>query len=253
MYTGSMHGAGADVFCVWGYVISHAQAGTIELNPIHLAPILGMTELAVAAAIAKLCESDPNSRSQQHDGRRLVPEGRFAYHVPTHDTYRALRTADDRREYMRGYMADYRKDNPVNSPRKQSTRRVNTLADTEAVTDTEAKAVTTTTGRTPPVWLTPICDVYERHYGAGSFPHGLAGKTLKPLHVAGHSGEEIAERLNRYIERLDDVRYFSLPKFRQTFDAYTNGAVQKASAKKSGGVGQRTYNEARKALGLTDD
>ena len=180
-------------------------------------------------AIRILEGPDPNSSNPDHEGRRVerVPGGWMVLNAGLYD--QIAKRAQEReqvRERVKRHRAKH--------------------GSTSAVTPAPPLV-------SPPVWLTPICDVYERHYGAGSFPHGLAGKTLKPLHVAGHSCEEIAERLNRYIERLDDVRYFSLPKFRQTFDAYTNGAVQKASAKKSGGVGQRTYNEARKALGLTDD
>lgn len=244
MYTGSMHGAGADVFAVWGYVISHAQEGTVELNPAHLAPILGMSADAVQTAIDLLCSPDPRSRSALHEGRRLLSVGRFAFTVPTHDLYRSLRTADDRRDYMRGYMAERRKDEKK-STRVNSSRKL--VSPTEAESDTDTKAKTTTTARTaPPAWLSVVCDVYERHYGAGSFPYGQAGKVLKPLRDAGYSAEEIAARFDRYASRLDDIRYLSLPKFRQTFGAYAqDGPTPKAQ---HGGVAQRTFEAGVKAL-----
>ena len=44
-FTGSMFGAGSDVFAVWGYVIANAQDSRIELNPRMLASTLGSTPL----------------------------------------------------------------------------------------------------------------------------------------------------------------------------------------------------------------
>lgn len=100
-FTGSMYGAGPDVFAVWGYVIAHARDGTVELNPRALAPVIGTTVARIQAAVAFLCRPDPHSRNPADDGRRLVREGEYQYRVVSHAVYRALRTADDRREYMR--------------------------------------------------------------------------------------------------------------------------------------------------------
>lgn len=94
-----------------------------------------------------------------------------------------------------------------------------------------ASALTTksTTGRAASraapereAWLVPVSRSYEQRKGAGSFPHGKAGKLLKPLHEAGVSGEEIAVRLGRYIDWLDDAKYLSLAKFRETFADYAD-------------------------------
>lgn len=40
------------------------------------------------------------------------------------------------------------------------------------------------------------------------------------MREAGHSGDEIAVRLGRYIDWLDDPKYLSLQKFRETFGDY---------------------------------
>ena len=98
-----MYGAGPDVFAVWGYTIANAVDSQVELNAAYLAPLIGTTVERVQAAIAYLCASDPRSRSKGEEGRRLVPEGEFAYRVPNHDRYRRLRDERDRREYMRTY------------------------------------------------------------------------------------------------------------------------------------------------------
>ncbi len=76
MYTGSMFGMGADVFAVWGYVISSMRVTKLEahaeLNPRLIGAVIGMSVERVVAAIAKLEEPDPQSRSESHGGSRLV-------------------------------------------------------------------------------------------------------------------------------------------------------------------------------------
>jgi hypothetical protein len=108
MYTGSMMGAGPVVFAVWGYAISHAVKATVELNPKHLAAALGTTPEAVASAISYLCSPDPDSRNKAEEGRRLIKEGQFQYHVVSHKIYNAIRDQDARREYNRLKMQEAR-------------------------------------------------------------------------------------------------------------------------------------------------
>lgn len=107
-YTGSMFGAGLHVFAVWGYCISHAVKGRVELNPILLAAILGTDTATVEKAIEALCAPDPQSRTKEHEGRRLIREGQFQYFMPTHEKYRAIRDDDDRRAYFRQKKAEQR-------------------------------------------------------------------------------------------------------------------------------------------------
>jgi hypothetical protein len=100
-FTGSMFGAGADVFAVWAYVISNCQDSAIELNPSLLAAIIGAERAAIESAIGYLCSPDPNSRNPAEDGRRLVHEGAFQYRVVSHGIYRAIQKEEQRREHNR--------------------------------------------------------------------------------------------------------------------------------------------------------
>lgn len=90
MYTGSMRGAGPDVFAVWGYAFSHARNGTVELNPDVVAFFIGMSAARAQRAIEFLCQPDARSRTKDEDGRRLIREGEFLYRVVTHRKYRDL-------------------------------------------------------------------------------------------------------------------------------------------------------------------
>ena len=113
MYDGSMVGAGAIVFAVWGYVIGNARPdrtiGTqVELNPKLLAFILGESEAAVEEAIEKLCAPDPKSRTPTLDGRKLVRHGSFSYQVVNGEKYRKIRDEEERRSQNREAQAKFR-------------------------------------------------------------------------------------------------------------------------------------------------
>lgn len=105
MYTGSMIGAGAVMFAVWGYVIAHVRPPdfTVELNPKLLAFILGEHDLDVSTVISKLCDADPQSRSKVEGGRRLIRRGEYRYFVVNAAEYKEQRSNLDRREYWREY------------------------------------------------------------------------------------------------------------------------------------------------------
>lgn len=134
MYTGSMYGAGPEVFAVWGWVIANADEGRVEINPDYLAAVIGMSVESVVNTVNLLCQPDPKSRTLAHEGRRLVPISGFLYEVPSHQFYRNLKTNEDRRTYMRKYMRERR--DSVN-------KKVNTdlplavLGQAEAEADTE--------------------------------------------------------------------------------------------------------------------
>ncbi len=109
-FTGSMVGSGAKVFSVWFYVCSHMRSKdfTVELNPVVLAALIGESVESIREAIDFLCSPDPNSRSIEEEGRRLVKEGSFLYRVVNGKKYKEMRDEDERREYMKFYMRDVR-------------------------------------------------------------------------------------------------------------------------------------------------
>lgn len=109
MYSGSMVGAGLNVFAVWNYAITKAKTGIVELNPKLLSAILGGPLKDVEAAIQFLSKPDPDSRSKAEDGRRLVKEGQFQYRVVNWSVYQGIKNAEDLREYNRVRQAEYRK------------------------------------------------------------------------------------------------------------------------------------------------
>lgn len=108
MYRGSMFGAGPDVFAVWGYVVANTVGSSVELHPTYLSGCLGMSEGRVNDAIEWLMRDDPKSRTEAESGRRLVPEGRFQYFVPSWQKWHDIHDEEDRRAKNRAHQAAFR-------------------------------------------------------------------------------------------------------------------------------------------------
>lgn len=73
----------------------------VELNPRLLGSILGEEIEDVKRAMTKLCSPDPDSRTKEEDGRRLVEVGPYLYRVVNGLYYRAIRNEEDRRAQSR--------------------------------------------------------------------------------------------------------------------------------------------------------
>lgn len=107
-YKGSLVGAGFAVFAVWNYVIANTHYGVVELNPKLLGAILGGPPAEVESAIEFLCRPDPESRSKDEDGRRMVREGQFQYRVVNWGTYQTIKSEEALKDYNRRKQAEYR-------------------------------------------------------------------------------------------------------------------------------------------------
>ena len=103
-----MVGAGLNVFAVWNYIIANTHFGVIELNPKLLHAILGGELKEVEAALEFLSSPDPDSRSKEEGGKRIVREGQFQYRVVNWAAYQTMKNAEDMRRYNREKQAEYR-------------------------------------------------------------------------------------------------------------------------------------------------
>jgi hypothetical protein len=113
-YTGSMIGSGAIFFAVWDYVITEMRpdkvvGAQVELNPKLLAFIFGESEDDIEGAIRKMCDKDPESRTPDRDGRKLVKLGQFDYQVVNGAKYMDIRNEHERRASNRKRVEKFRK------------------------------------------------------------------------------------------------------------------------------------------------
>ena len=105
---------------------------------------------------------------------------------------------------------------PTAQPKGNTPVSYSPVPDITPTATTSAVAKAPRAKRARESWLLPSCAVWERHKGAGSFQWGKAGAALKPLHDAGHSADEIANRLDRYVPMAG--KYLSLAHFASTFN-----------------------------------
>jgi hypothetical protein len=98
LFTGSMFGAGPTRFAVWMYVLAKHRDGLVELNPALLAATLGTTGEDVRDAIAYHCAPDTESRTADHEGRRLMHVDGMTYGLVNWPKYKELLTAERRRQ-----------------------------------------------------------------------------------------------------------------------------------------------------------
>jgi hypothetical protein len=83
-------------------------------------------------AIEKFLGPDPDSRTPDHEGRRIeVVDG--GWRILNHEKYRRLMSADERREYLAEKQREYRsRQQVVNKSKQESTVSTHTDADTKA-------------------------------------------------------------------------------------------------------------------------
>lgn len=147
----------SDTILTFINLLCHAnQDGIVDRHWQAICDETGLSEERIKAALEKLESPDPESRSRENEGRRIVrlDDARsWGWHIVNFKKYRELRSAEDRREYLREYMRERRKkekedDDDVNNPLtlvntcKQSVntcKQCKPIAETETETETETE------------------------------------------------------------------------------------------------------------------
>ena len=123
---------------VWITLLAMAdRSGDVHASIPGLAKRAGVTLPECEAALACLTSPDRYSRTQEHDGRRIeIIDGGFA--LLNHGKYRALLSAEERREYNRTKQAEYRA--AKKAPVKDLSPNVNDNQQNAHSTEAEAEA-----------------------------------------------------------------------------------------------------------------
>ena len=131
LFEGSMVGAGAEVFALMAYVISHMQPNKereefVKLNPDILGPIIGETSEVMQGAIDYLCAPDLKTSTPGHEGRRLVKREAYLYWVVNGKHYREVKNEEDRRIKAADRQARWRSEHSKSrSPRTRAQAAAN--------------------------------------------------------------------------------------------------------------------------------
>lgn len=136
IYQGTLRG-NTHGLLVFTNMLAHADKdGWVDMHPRVIAEEVGLTVEDVQSAINELEAPDPDSRSPEEDGRRIVrmDEHRsWGWFIVNHAKYRAIRNEEDRREQNRLSQERWRKKN------KPSVSKVSQASAESANTETETE------------------------------------------------------------------------------------------------------------------
>lgn len=203
------------------------------------------------AAIKKLSEPDSDSRSKEFDGRRIeVVAGGFQ--LLNYAKYREIKSEEERREYMRAYMRDYR------IKRKQSVKNVSNvrqskpkLAHAEAEAEGEGEQKKNSAERVPDgtktfisEWAKAWEEMFKERYVISWGKDGAAAKKLleaqpdqaKLLTIARIAWQQPncfwckqAISLQGFAGRFNEIRAAARAIVAQNANDSTNGSVPRAN------------------------
>jgi hypothetical protein len=124
MYDGSLYGQWQALVTFQQLIVLSDPVGVVDMTPQAIAARTSIPLEIIRQGIADLEEPDPNSRTPDEDGRRIIrlsDHRTWGWRIVNHGHYRKLRSQEERREYMREYQRRRRHpeqqealDNPVN-------------------------------------------------------------------------------------------------------------------------------------------
>jgi hypothetical protein len=127
----------------WVVLLSQAdQNGCIYGSIPGMARFANLTVEEVEAALDTFYAPDPYSRTKDNEGRR-VEEIDGGWHLLNHGKYKEIRSTEERREYMRKYMAERREREAAAKTCKQKSKlAVSNVSPTSTSTSSKSKAKT---------------------------------------------------------------------------------------------------------------
>lgn len=191
VFQGSLCGKYPDL-PVWLVLLALQQrGGIIDAHPSYISTISGIPQADIESAIARFCEPDPQSRTPDHDGRRLEPlQGRgFGWRVLNHEKYREKARKRDYDEARTASGAD--------ATRKAASRRVPRSPDESSevpLSEAETKTLRDMGGE-PPEWAL-IRSEYPKRQGDHRWPKALTHANARLRE--GHSWDEMLAGAKRY-------------------------------------------------------
>lgn len=111
LYQGTLRGNSHGIL-VFTNLLAHADArGEVDLHPRAIAEEVGLSVDQVRAALIELESPDEESRSFEHEGRRLIrldTHRSWGWLIVNYAKYRAIRSEDDRKEQNRRAQEKFR-------------------------------------------------------------------------------------------------------------------------------------------------
>jgi len=173
---------------MWITLLALANAdGFVDATIPGLANIANISIDKTRQAIEKLESPDPDSRTIDYDGKRIAKVD-SGWLILNYLKYRKVRDPVDRKEYMRHYMQEYRKQN-VNNVNHGKPKLAHTEAEAEAEEEVEEEKPHTTTSEVIiSAWQKLPLPIEKKSFGASDLlaidriVSELAADTQEPVH-----------------------------------------------------------------------
>lgn len=112
MFDGSLHGHWQAIVTLQQMIALADSEGVVDMTPEALSARTSIPLEIIRVGLAELEQPDPASRTPTEEGRRIVrldPSRDWGWLIVNYKKYRAIRSAEERREYMRQYQRNRRR------------------------------------------------------------------------------------------------------------------------------------------------
>ncbi len=204
IYDGSLYGQWEAIVTMQQLIVLADADGVVDMTPQALAGKTSIPLEILEKGLKILSEPDPYSRSPAINGVRiqLLDEQRpWGWFLVNHKKYQGLRTAEDRREYMRGYMRNRRAEQAVNNSVNSGKQSLAQLANKDKDIDIDKDKPTTAPA--VPAKFDEFKKIYPVRSGAQPWSRAL--KVIRARLKEGNKWADFLEGARRYAAYCDAV------------------------------------------------
>ena len=176
IFDGSLYGHWEAIITMQQLIVLADADGIVDMTPQAIAGKTSIPLEILEKGLSFLSEPDPHSRSPEADGVRiqlLDDQRSWGWFLVNHEKYKNLRTAEDRRKYMRNYMRDRRASDPVNSGKQSLGQLANKNKDKDKDKDKDENKDIPTKSLTDPDEFIEFKSVYPSRPGGHRWSRAL--------------------------------------------------------------------------------
>ncbi len=202
IYDGSLYGQWEAIVTMQQLIVLADADGVIDMTPPAIAGKTSIPLEILEKGLKILSEPDPYSRSPGSNGARiqLLDEQRpWGWFLVNHQKYKDLRTAEDRRKYMRKYMRGRRKEESVNNSVNSCKQSLAQLANKDKDKDKDKS----TTAPQVPAEFEKFKKAYPERSGAQPWTRAL--KAIRARLKEGDQWDAILAGARRYAVYCDSI------------------------------------------------
>ncbi len=208
IYDGSLYGHFEAIVTFQALIVLADEHGLIDISPQALAGRTSYPLDIIKTGLKVLQQSDPHSRSQDEDGKRIVPldNGReFGWRIVNYDYYRNLARRADKKHAATERQRRKRKKDSQDVDSKECHAPVTHLSRQPVYTDTNTDTNTdkSTTALEVPAEFAEFKETYPERSGAQPWIRAL--KTIRARLKEGDQWNAILAGAGRYAVYCDTV------------------------------------------------